>query len=822
MGRLDDLGRDESATRIGDRFDTTLSTERVRGPAEHSRTRSASVTNRWRSTRSTSRARSTRLAPIVSAASIALSHWFQVGDVVALAEFATRNDQARRCRSRAAQRASMQRHMHCVEVHHRGFSAHFLRETRTDTPSMKRFLLISSALALSSAFVLDISRAHGGSYRGPGDTVPPGGGGGGGGSGPGGSGPSGPGGTGPGGATGPSGGGSVPTGGGPGRPTSAATGAIASGPDLTTWEFWWGFNKEQYLNLKAHVHAATMVSGDDSFWNSGAKQRDTMRPTEETIRTMVVPALREVLASERNNDIVTGSLIALAKIGDVRNEDGTSEFEPLIARFLSDPNQEIAETAAVALGILANEASIPMLQSLALDDAAGRKLVGTTEVRYRTRAFATYGLGLVGARTGDNARRQRVARILIDVLALPTSGTRDIQVAAVSALGLVPIDVDPSESPDGSLDAANSRQSQIRFLRRFYRDQENSFVRAHVPTALARLLEGAPSSVRDVVAEELLAALDRNSKERDEVRMSCVLALGQIGDCDADTIDTRIRAALSRIATEGDQQSRNFVNIAFGQIGGRSGAGADVENGRTEARDFLLGQLRQGKGHMKPWAAIGLGVMEHALTRAGVPAGSAAGTVKSLLRKALAEAVRPELVGAYSVALGIAGDVEARSVLKQKLDGVSEANARGYVAIGLGLVDARETIGDIQKVVRESKYKPDLLKSAAIGLGLLGDKELVPYLCDTLVEAKGLSSQAALASALGFIGDSRSVAPLVAMLKRTQGISDGARGFAAVALGIVADKELLPWNSKISTGVNYRASTSTLTGESGTGVLDIL
>ncbi len=689
---------------------------------------------------------------------------------------------------------------------------------------MKRFLLILSALAVGSAFLIEVSRAHGGSYRGPGDTVPPGGGGGGGGgSGPGSGGPSGPGGTGPSGPTGPSGGGGVPTGGGSGRPGGAVTGAIASGPDLTTWEFWWGFNKEQFLNLKAHVFASTNYTDSDTFWNDGTKQRDTMRPSEETIRTKIVPALREVLGSERSNDIVTGALIALAKIGDVRNEDGTSEFEPLIARFLADPNQEIAETAAIALGILANEASIPVLQSLALDDAAGRKLVGTTEVKYRTRAFATYGLGLVGARTGDNARRQRVARILIDVLALPTTSTRDIQVAALSALGLVPIDVDPSESPDGSMDAANSRQSQIRFLRRFYKNQENNYyVRAHVPTALARLLDGAPASARASVADDLLAALERNSKERDEVRMSCVLALGEIGDCDADAIDASIRAAITRLATDGDQQSRNFVNIAFGQIGGRSGAGADVDKGRAEARDFLLGQLKQGKGHMKPWAALGLGVMEHALTREGVAAGSATATVKDQLRKALSEAVRPELVGAYSIALGIAGDVEAREVLKQKLNGISEANARGYVAIGLGLVDARETIADIQKVVRESKYKPDLLKSAAIGLGLLGDKELVPYLCDTLVEAKGLSSQAALASALGFIGDSRSVDPLVAMLKRKQGISDGARGFAAVALGIVADKEPLPWNSKLSTGVNYRASTSTLTGETGTGVLDIL
>jgi HEAT repeat protein len=113
------------------------------------------------------------------------------------------------------------------------------------------------------------------------------------------------------------------------------------------------------------------------------------------------------------------------------------------------------------------------------------------------------------------------------------------------------------------------------------------------------------------------------------------------------------------------------------------------------------------------------------------------------------------------------------------------------------------------------------LKSAAIALGLLGDKHVVPVLVDMLEKANALSSQAAIASALGFIGDSRSIDPLVEMLQRKD-ITDSARGFAAVALGIVADKETFPWYSKISTNINYRANTTTLTGENATGILDIL
>ena len=152
---------------------------------------------------------------------------------------------------------------------------------------------------------------------------------------------------------------------------------------------------------------------------------------------------------------------------------------------------------------------------------------------------------------------------------------------------------------------------------------------------------------------------------------------------------------------------------------------------------------------------------------------------------------------------------------------MADNTARGYLAVALGLMDARDAIKPIQEIVRESKYKPDLLKQAAIGLGLLGDKDLVPELVKMLEEAKGLASQAAIASALGFIGDSRSIDPLVEMLHKRE-ITASARGFAAVALGIVADKEPLPWNAKISTNINYRANTTTLTGNESTGILDIL
>ncbi len=689
---------------------------------------------------------------------------------------------------------------------------------------MKKLVLLGALLVAGSLGLQDISIGHGGTYRGPGDTVPPGGGGGGGGSGPTAPGPSGPSAGGPSGPSTPSPGGpGVPTGGPAGGAGAVSTGGSAGGADLTLWEFWWEFNKDPYLNLKAAIHMGIVTGSDDFFLGRGtaAQSKDNLKPSEAAIREKVVPALKEALEKETNNDIVTGAMIALAKIGDAKNEEGVSEFEGIISKFLGDSNQEIAETSSLALGILANEASVKTLESLARDNADGRKRVGSTEVPYRTRAFAAYGLGMIGYRTASNQVRQDIANILIDLLGKPEASQRDVKVAALIALGIVPIDVDRSESPESKTADSSSRQTEIKYLRRFFEDENNHYlIRAHVPTAIARLLKDAPQDLREAVAKMLVQALGKHSKERDEVQQSCVLALGQIGEVDKDKTDVEIRDTLKRIAEEGDLQSRNFAMIAMGQIGGRPGKGEGNEDGMRDVRTFLLTHMTKGKNHIKPWAGLGIGVMERALldnSQLGFPPSA---TSKEAVRTALKESGSPSHVGAFSLATGIAKDTEAMPLLLDKLKNVADNQARGYVAVSLGLMDARDALKPIQEIVRDSKYRPDLLKQAAIGLGLMGDKELVPDLVKMLGEAKGQATYAAISSALGFIGDARSIDPLVQMLRNTE-ITPIARGFAAVALGIVADKEPLPWNSKISTNINYRANTPTLTGE-GRGILDIL
>ena len=95
------------------------------------------------------------------------------------------------------------------------------------------------------------------------------------------------------------------------------------------------------------------------------------------------------------------ALIALARIDDRRDAQGRSRFAALMRPFLADSKQEISETAALALGILGQDESAPLLAALLRNEPMAIEAVGSSEVSFRTRAFAAYGLTLLSRRNSN-------------------------------------------------------------------------------------------------------------------------------------------------------------------------------------------------------------------------------------------------------------------------------------------------------------------------------------------------------------------------------------------------------------------------------------
>lgn len=691
--------------------------------------------------------------------------------------------------------------------------------------------LVLSGLCLAGLVALpDTVNAHGGQYRGPGDVVPPSPGGGrgtGGPSGPTTGGPSGPSAPGPSGPTTP--GASGPSTGGPSGPAgggAAATGqrGIEIGDDLTRWEFWWEFNKDPFIRLKDAVHTGGPQTGSDDFYlGAGRKSdaKDSLKPTEEQIMGEILPALKRALDDtlERDFDIISSCMVAMAKIG---KDHPDFKLVDVFKSRLKASNQEIRETAALSLGIagITDEAKAQMklMADLVSDNADGRKASESSEVNERTRSFAAYGLGLAAYSTSDVELKRQAFEALKPILAKNTTSGRNLRVAAIQGISLLNLG-SQTEAEKQLLDEAVGTLEAYYMLPLGPGDQ---LIQSHCPTAIAKLIgkdHERADHFKELFAKDLVRKGKVKRSSRD-IQRSCALALGQLvrpnnsKDKKENPDHDYNKLLLDSWHDAKDAQTRYFSILALGQIGG------DLN------RTTLLKEFDKSKKLEKPWCSLALGVYSFFKYEEQK---KSAGSIQpeELIGETLLDAFKsekqPNLLASLAIGMGLNQFTEAADRMREKmLASVAQEDLAGYLCIGLALMNDTASTEDMRNVVQESVRRPDLLKQAAVALGKLGDKRVADDLQKLMVEEGGanLAKLAAIASALGFIGDQRSIAPLKSMLLDTS-ISQLSRAFAAVALGGIADKELLPWNSKIAVNTNYRAAVETLTNRTS-GILDIL
>jgi HEAT repeat protein len=657
--------------------------------------------------------------------------------------------------------------------------------------------------------------AHGGTYKGPGDTVPPGGGGastptppstpatp---------STPSTP--STPGTPSTPSTPNTPATPAAPGGAQAPTTGGQADQTDLSTWQFWWEFNKDRFLNLRAKVHGADNATDTGSVLTGlggGAKQENTSAPTEQQILTQLMPALFDAVKDEKDQDILTGVMIALAKCG----RDVNGQSRALFTEHLDAPVQEVAETAAISFGILKDVTAIDsVLIPLMNDLPAGRKMVGKNEVPIRTRTFAAYGLGLVGSYSQDAGVKKLVANALLSALTTDKSAQQDLRVATLLGLGLLDMK-DPA-------DLATVIGTMSSYLEA---GTDDDLVLAHVPTSMAKLLRGLPAddlTLRNQVLDQVLELVSTKSKAGNYTKMSAVMALGMLAR-PADPRSKDIFAALEEAADKAkDQQVKNFSAISLAYLGSADPDFDSVEN-KQPVTKFLLGKLKKSNTSYEMWTGLALGVMAFQLNEKQLAIAPAA---QEAVREKFNDSKSADQMAVFALSLGLMNHQAAVQDIRQKMDDNRNGEFLGYGSIALGLLSARTESGFLQQIIDEKRRDEDLLKQAAIGLGLMRDKTILAKLLEFMNPKEGrptLSVLASTATAIGFIGDTNSVTPLVETLKNKK-LTPLGRAFAAVALGMVGDKELLPWNSRIGEDLNYRASVATLVEKSvANGILDIL
>lgn len=583
---------------------------------------------------------------------------------------------------------------------------------------------------------------------------------------------------------------------------AAGSGGSLRLSDTEGWSQWWALEKDAYLRA-------------DSALGSGAGARGRVDQAE--LSAGAVPQLLASLENSSNGVLLSASLIALAKLGveppAIEGEPAPPSLVETLVSFTGHGSQEVAESAVTALGILGSQEAAPVLGELL---AGAAPVGGQAKTSRRMRALAAYGLGAVGRRTRAAAVRRYCVHHLAKALGERDGDSIDVAVACVVALGHVrlPVTTDTA-AEDGPLPASDSRAGQIALLSALLQDGSlYDDVRSFLPVTLARLASDIPVQ-RGILIQELAGRLDSRAQETDAVRASCVQALGMLVSAQQVAVDEVARQRLFEVARRGTRLERGLAFAALGRIGGRQAEGL-VGQVPVLVRDFLMERLVKGKSQERPWAALGLGLLEHGALRAGKPFFS---ETRSTLREVLARTARPDHVGALCIALGLAGDAEALPlVAAQAVKG--DETARGHAAAALGLLRAANRIGVLRSLVVQGR-QPQVAREAAIALGLIGDRGATTALLQQALRGRFQSHRVSALLCVGLTKDVEAMEPLLELLASEEE-SAILRGYAAVALGTLVDKEREPWSHALAAGVSWWSAPPTLFDpDSGLGVTDV-
>lgn len=521
-------------------------------------------------------------------------------------------------------------------------------------------------------------------------------------------------------------GGGGPGGGGGGRATTGGGALVSPDPAETAvevgaddWRRWWHANRQEAAPPVAR--AVTPGAADDP---GAPSDRD---------RERAFAALLAVVA-DPNDDLASGALVALGRMGDGRAED-------VLVRTASDGkrSQEVREAAVLGLAILPESLDADAVRALLESVLAGRT------AKPRLRAFAASALGL---------RRERASSALLGTAAVDPDEDLQVAAASLSALGMI--------------GGEEARATLAEVLGRVPRDDAHGEARTRRVFAAHGLAKtGDPASA---------AALREAATDDDPaVRRACALALGVLAGPD-DRDSARVLETMLR--RDADAGARNFAALSLGRCGAPS------------ANAHLSEAWERGKLCDRAFAALGLACLARG---AGDPRILAA-PLSELPRAAAAGSAAPgaprtppELRGALAVAAAIA---EARSALPA-LRAVADARAedvwlRIHAVSALGVLRDREAAPMLREFVDQVRA-PSLQREAATALGLAGDLEAVPVLHRHLLASPSLFVRGASAVALGRIGGPTAARVLAETLadETKPGI---VRAMAAVGLGRLLDR----------------------------------
>lgn len=637
---------------------------------------------------------------------------------------------------------------------------------------------------------------------------------------------------------------------------------------VRAWELWWQLHRDRYIDL-GRDDLSLQVGKVPPDPRTRAQSADALVGAFERIG----PTLRVVLTHERSEIVLARALIALGKLGEDPREPGSRATYATIVPYLDHEDATLREAAITALGALGGEQALFPLCEIALGrpTPAGAANSGAAHGRPslarpttdRQRALALYAIGMIARDSTREDVRRFVASRLCAALGgdarggdarerVGSGGGAEVRFAALQALSLVPLTVEPPRAaepvesrpgrrpwkrrqpsvyPRGEATSparipSSSRGAEIDWLiARLDDPREEGWIRAQAATALGRLCAGLPdtegtpaAAIRARAAERLTAALATHTKDPAEVRRAAVLALGEFGDGDKDPVDARVRATLARTLAEADEAPvREFAYLALALAASRPGGPAEDPDrlcAAADVRRILLERAATVRAVERPYAVLALGLLERGLTDAGLTGSDES---RSALAALLEEARSTELAGVCALACGLAGAGEATSELIERLSH-GDVGVRRHAALALGLLHAREAAPAIERLLASARQEAELYRDASEALALLGapvGRQLLGWM-----NGGSLEAQMNLCAALGRVGGASSLRALSQL-----SIDDSAliwvRAAATSALGNLGDRRGRAWNADFGHALDFHRVPPTLSSAALDGLLDL-
>ncbi|MGK0482003.1 MAG: hypothetical protein ACJAQ3_001981 [Planctomycetota bacterium] len=601
-----------------------------------------------------------------------------------------------------------------------------------------------------------------------------------------------------------------------------------------SWARWWALNREPFL-----AQIRTPDSGP-----AIAMPLNGERPTgpihglnTRKVFSEVVPALQGRLKRARNVDLVVSCLLALGKIGeaprDLAKELELRSVESSIQPRLRDTNKRVREAALIALGLVGGPKAAVLLTAMVNELPEGKKALGGGRVDQRSRAFATYALGLTAHHSRRLSERTFAVAQLIRTAEEHFKDT-EVGAAAVISLGWAPLPLaPPASNPDADVEGQESTIRRLYAL--FERRGTDLRTRAHIPAAIARLIRSTAGQADPQVALAIAGRREqlrieflghfaaglatRGGEKVDSAREGLTQGLGILAEPRAEGPDKDAIEQLLKVAKKGEEREGGLALVALARIAARvgndqGGPRAEVARGITSNVSKLA---TKGNRDQRPWAALSLGLFEEKAIAAGAPPSLES---RVLLRRLLVKAQGPEERSAAGIALGLASDEESIPLLIQRLSG-----GEYTFATALGLLRANAAIPRLSGIAANPLVAAIMTREASISLALLHADSLVGLLWGNFTQAELMPERIAALQGLAWCNDLRAVPNLLYVLRKPIGmrsIDDTSRAFAAAALGALCSRRSLPWNAHLALDITWNDAPPSLTSpRNGGGVLDL-